>query len=70
MNQSGLNLRVLNLSWGSAATSAALHAAILHANTVGILVVAGAGNNSQDNDGPVSFYPASDPSPTAAARKP
>ena len=57
----GFKMRLMNGGWGSAATSALLQTAIAHAATRGILIVAGAGNITQDNDGAISFFPASYP---------
>jgi subtilisin family serine protease len=46
----GVNLRVINASWGSTQYSRALEDAIRAAGNEGILFVAAAGNNSTDND--------------------
>ena len=46
----GVNLRVINASWGSTQRSKALEDAIRAAGEAGILFVAAAGNSSTDND--------------------
>jgi thermitase len=46
----GVNVRVINASWGSTQYSKALEDAIRAAGEQGILFVAAAGNNSTDND--------------------
>lgn len=46
----GVNVRVINASWGSTQYSRALEDAIRAAGEQGILFVAAAGNNSSDND--------------------
>ncbi len=46
---SGVNLRVLQASWGSSSSSVAVSAAIARANTAGVLFVTAAGNGI-DND--------------------
>jgi thermitase len=46
----GVNLRVINASWGSTQYSRALEDAIRAAGDEGILFVAAAGNNAGDND--------------------
>lgn len=48
--QHGVNLRVINASWGSTQYSRALEDAIRAAGEQGILFVAAAGNSSTDND--------------------
>ncbi len=48
--KNGVNLRVINASWGSTQYSKALEDAIRAAGDAGILFVAAAGNNSTDND--------------------
>jgi subtilisin family serine protease len=48
--QHGVNVRVINASWGSTSYSRALEDAIRAAGEQGILFVAAAGNNSTDND--------------------
>jgi subtilisin family serine protease len=63
----GVNLRVLNASWGSTAPSTALQLAINDADNNDILFVAAAGNSSQNNDGPMPFYPASFKTPNIIA---
>ena len=59
----GVNVRVINASWGSSSSSRALQQAIFDAGQAGILFVAAAGNGNflgrgVDND-KVPFYPAS-----------
>jgi subtilisin family serine protease len=46
----GVNVRVINASWGSTRNSKALKDAISAAGDAGILFVAAAGNNGTDND--------------------
>lgn len=46
----GVNVRVINASWGSTSKSKALEDTIRAAGDAGILFVAAAGNNSSDND--------------------
>lgn len=48
--QKGVNVRVINASWGSTQYSKALEDAIRAAGEAGILFVAAAGNNGTDND--------------------
>ncbi|MEO6334465.1 MAG: S8 family serine peptidase [Pyrinomonadaceae bacterium] len=48
--QKGVNVRVINASWGSTSYSRALEDAIRAAGEEGILFVAAAGNNGSDND--------------------
>jgi subtilisin family serine protease len=48
--QKGVNIRVINASWGSTQYSRALEDAIRAAGEQGILFVAAAGNNGTDND--------------------
>ena len=48
--KAGVNVRVINASWGSTMYSKALEDAIRAAGEQGILFVAAAGNNSTDND--------------------
>jgi subtilisin family serine protease len=48
--QKGVNIRVINASWGSTQYSRALEDAIKAAGEQGILFVAAAGNSSTDND--------------------
>ena len=50
MKNSGVNIRVLNNSWGGGGFSQALEDAISAANAVDILFVAAAGNSSSNND--------------------
>jgi thermitase len=56
--QKGVNIRIINASWGSHIYSKALEDAIRAAGEAGILFVAAAGNNSNDND-KFPHYPAS-----------
>ena len=46
----GLNIVALNNSWGGGAYSTALHQAIIRAANAGILFMAAAGNETNDND--------------------
>jgi subtilisin family serine protease len=46
----GVNIRVINASWGSTLRSKALEDTIRAAGDAGILFVAAAGNNGSDND--------------------
>lgn len=46
----GVNVRVINMSWGGGGFSAALRDAIQAASNAGILSVAAAGNSARDND--------------------
>jgi thermitase len=48
--EKGVNVRVINASWGSTSKSKALEDAIRAAGDAGILFVAAAGNNGSDND--------------------
>lgn len=48
--KAGVNLRVINASWGSTQNSKALRDAIAAAGDAGILFVAAAGNSGTDND--------------------
>ncbi|MFV0389055.1 MAG: S8 family serine peptidase [Pyrinomonadaceae bacterium] len=48
--KAGINVRVINASWGSTQYSKALEDSIRAAGKEGILFVAAAGNNSTDND--------------------
>jgi len=48
--KAGVNLRVINASWGSTQNSKALEDTIRAAGDAGILFVAAAGNNGTDND--------------------
>ncbi len=57
MRHSGVNLRVLNNSWGGGGFSQALEDAIQAASDAGILFVAASGNSSEDNDASPT-YPA------------
>ena len=60
----GVNVRVINHSWGTYAFDSSVMAAFDEAGTAGILNVAAAGNLGTDNDGPHPFYPASYTSPS------
>ncbi|HEX8144631.1 MAG TPA: S8 family serine peptidase, partial [Pyrinomonadaceae bacterium] len=62
MRDRGVNLRVLNCSWGSAGSNPAVKDAIDSVGESGILVVAAAGNAWTDNDD-FPEYPASFDSP-------
>lgn len=53
----GVNVRVLNNSWGGGGYSAALDSAIAASNNAGILFVAAAGNSASNNDA-TAQYPA------------
>ncbi len=53
--QQGINLRVLNNSWGGGPFSQALKDAIAALNTAGILFVAAAGNDNSNNDVAASY---------------
>jgi subtilisin family serine protease len=55
--QFGVNVRVINASWGGSESSAALQSAIQAANSAGILFVTAAGNNGTNND-TTAQYPA------------
>lgn len=50
MKRRGVDVRVINCSWGGGSASAALKEAIQEAGAAGILVVCSAGNERQDND--------------------
>lgn len=56
----GVNVRVINSSWGGGGYSAPLEAAIKASNDAGIVFVAAAGNSSNNNDTKPS-YPANYP---------
>lgn len=58
LRQSGVNLRVLNNSWGGTGFSTALFEAIKRANDAGILFVCASGNDGVDNDA-IPHYPSS-----------
>lgn len=58
MHSAGANIRVINASFGSTGSSAALKDAIENAGDEGILFVAAAGNSGANNDD-TPFYPAS-----------
>ncbi|MBN8550807.1 MAG: S8 family serine peptidase [Deltaproteobacteria bacterium] len=58
MKNRGVNIRVANNSWGGGGYSAALFNAIGAARDAGIIFVAAAGNDANDNDAEAS-YPAS-----------
>ena len=55
--QYGVNVRVINASWGGGGFSAAMQSAIQAAGNAGILFVAAAGNDAANNDA-VPHYPA------------
>lgn len=57
MKKRGVNIRVLNNSWGGGGFSEPLEAAIKRAAAEGIIFVAAAGNSASDNDA-LSQYPA------------
>jgi subtilisin family serine protease len=57
MKNRGVNIRVANNSWGGGGYSDALYHAIARARDAGIIFVAAAGNESNNNDGNPS-YPA------------
>jgi autotransporter-associated beta strand protein len=68
MRQRGVNLRVVNLSWGSSDSSRLLEQAIVRAGEAGILVVASAGNSGLDQDSAWSpNYPSGFASPNLLA---
>jgi subtilisin family serine protease len=50
LKNSGVNIRVINNSWGGGGYSAVLNSAIERANDAGLIFVAAAGNESNDND--------------------
>lgn len=54
----GVNLRVINASWGGPGASQALRDKIREAGDNGIVFVCSAGNDRIDNDGPTPDYPA------------
>jgi subtilisin family serine protease len=56
--KSGVNVRVINASWGGPSASQALHDKIQEAGDNGIVFVCSAGNDREDNDGPNADYPA------------
>lgn len=55
MRGRGINVRVLNNSWGFGGTSTSVGLAVKRANAAGILFVAAAGNDSVDNDSEPHF---------------
>lgn len=55
MKKRGVNIRVSNNSWGGGGFSQALYNAIQEANKAGIIFVAAAGNESNNNDGAASY---------------
>lgn len=57
MKQRGVNIRILNNSWGGASYSYALENVIKSANDNNILFIVAAGNSAADNDNS-NFYPA------------
>lgn len=58
MKKRGVNIVVINNSWGGGSFSPLLKQSILRANAEGITFVAAAGNDSRNNDR-LPFYPAS-----------
>ncbi len=58
MKQKGVNVKAISNSWGGSGYSASLESAIELANSYGIVFIAAAGNESNDNDSKAS-YPAS-----------
>lgn len=58
LRKAGVNLRVLNLSLGGGESSESFRDVLLEADRAGILVVAAAGNDTNDNDA-TPTYPAS-----------
>ncbi len=64
--RAGVNVRVINASWGSTARSQALEDAIRAANEEGILFVAAAGNDGSSNDSR-PHYPSSYPNVVSVA---
>lgn len=68
MRQRGVNIRVVNASWGSTVSNASLEAAINRAGAAGIIVVASAGNIGSDDDATSApNYPSSYDSPAIIA---
>lgn len=59
MSSRGVNLKILNNSWGGYGTVPALEDAVNATNAAGMLFVASAGNESNDNDGEFKAIPAS-----------
>lgn len=59
MSSRGVNLKVLNNSWGGYGTVPALEDAVNATNAAGMLFVASAGNESNDNNGEFKAIPAS-----------
>jgi len=55
--------RVINMSWGGGSYSQALHDALAFAYAKGVVLIAAAGNSSQDNDA-TEMYPANFPIPS------
>jgi hypothetical protein len=66
MKQRGVNIRVSNNSWGGPGFSQALSDAIQRASAAGIVFVAAAGNEGNDNDSAAS-YPAGYESPNVVS---
>ncbi len=62
MKQRGVNIRVVNMSYGGLPKSAAEHDAIAALLDAGIVVCAAAGNAAHNNDA-IPFYPAGHPLP-------
>ena len=69
--RAGINLRVLVIGWGTYSPSETLRAALAEAATAGILVVAPAGDDMNDNDQhpyyPANYGSAPDPLPNVIA---
>lgn len=59
MHDMGVNIVATNNSWGGYGYSQALYDAIAEQQKRGILTIAAAGNESNDNDGLYALYPAS-----------
>lgn len=59
LKESGVNIKVVNNSWGGTANDFALYEAIERLNILGVLVVSAAGNSNQNNNDLNPYYPAS-----------
>ncbi len=59
LKSQGVNIRVLNNSWGVAGNGGSLEEAVNDANNSDMLFVAAAGNSGSSNDGELPEYPAS-----------
>lgn len=59
MRKRGVNISVINNSWGGGDRSEILYETIKEAEALGILFVAAAGNDNQNDNDQRSFYPAS-----------